>query len=244
MIESFKIKDVAKAIGIPIKQWEGNCYAISCAMVKKVIVKGKAVYGHWTGPVSRSSVFYQTSQIGFVRHGWIVMPDESVVDPTRWVFEDAFPYIFVGEKPDHECLDFEPEDPEDSCCPVCVCGHVEEEHSNGFFRGCQFCTWPYDEGGNELRDDMRKPPPNFKAKEEIFEFDKYLSENGKVMLNSLFQGAKRKKGKLSHGQCFWLANLPYNDFGGMAREFYIALEKIGEDVLIPIDNQIKAKREG
>jgi len=244
MTESFKIEDVAKAIGIPVKEWKGNCYAISCAIVKNKIVKGNAVYGHWTGPVNRNSMFYQTSQVGFVRHGWILMPDnETVVDPTRWVFEDADPYIFMGKKPNYICEDFEAEDEDDSCCPVCICGHVEEEHTNGFFRHCLFCSWPYDEGGNNLRDDMRKKPPDYDTKKRIYEFDKYLSENGRTMLNSLFNGAKREKGKLSFGQCFWLANLPYDDFSGMAKEFYQALERIGENVLIPIDNLNKSKRE-
>ncbi len=38
------------------------------------------------------------------------------------------------------CLDFEAEDPEDTLSFVCVCGHVEEEHGNGFFRRCEFNT--------------------------------------------------------------------------------------------------------
>jgi len=41
-------------------------------------------------------------------------------------------------KDDCHCIDFERDDIEDSLCYVCVCGHVEEEHSKGFFRRCIF----------------------------------------------------------------------------------------------------------
>lgn len=36
------------------------------------------------------------------------------------------------------CMDYLPEDPDDSLCSVCVCGHTIEEHGRGFFRSCKF----------------------------------------------------------------------------------------------------------
>ncbi|WP_217648976.1 hypothetical protein, partial [Paracidovorax wautersii] len=45
------------------------------------------------GAVDESSIFYGKS---VVRHGWIECDDGSLVDPTRWVFEGAEPYIYFG----------------------------------------------------------------------------------------------------------------------------------------------------
>jgi len=56
---------------------------------------GVAVYGHWHGPRHPESVFHQPSK-PFIRHGWIVLPDGQVCDPTRWVFEHVAPYIYIG----------------------------------------------------------------------------------------------------------------------------------------------------
>lgn len=42
-------------------------------------------------------------------------------------------------EPEHcGCVDYEPENPCDPLCYACVCGHVIEEHENGFFRRCIF----------------------------------------------------------------------------------------------------------
>ncbi len=59
----------------------------------------RAVYGHWLGPVSPNCVvtaFYMDPPMPFIRHGWILLPDESVIDPTRYVFEAFDPYIYKG----------------------------------------------------------------------------------------------------------------------------------------------------
>lgn len=40
-----------------------------------------------------------------------------------------------------DCEDAEPEDPDDSLCDVCVCGHlIHGEHKGGFFKRCIFNT--------------------------------------------------------------------------------------------------------
>jgi hypothetical protein len=44
------------------------------------------------------------------------------------------------------CEDYEREDPDDTLCFVCVCGHLQEEHGTGFFRRCKFTPEPEDEG--------------------------------------------------------------------------------------------------
>ncbi len=81
----------------PPSGWVGVCYGISCQMVESGIVSGHAVYGHWTGPVAKGTMFAGRP---IVRHGWVILPDRRVFDPTRWVFEDTQPYIYIG-KADH-----------------------------------------------------------------------------------------------------------------------------------------------
>jgi hypothetical protein len=93
----------ALAIGVPLKEWVGNCYAISRKIVDADLVGdcAKAVYGHWRGEIDPASMFYTTyGKIGFARHGWIRLHDGTIVDPTRWVFEGTSPYIWMGQQND------------------------------------------------------------------------------------------------------------------------------------------------
>lgn len=85
-----------EAFGKPPPGWRGNCYAVSTALAR--VVGGEAVYGHWRGPISRHSYFGKLGRggLGFVHHGWIMLPDDSIVDPTRWCFESPEPYVYVG----------------------------------------------------------------------------------------------------------------------------------------------------
>lgn len=81
---------------MPTASWIGNCYLIANKAVEGGLVLGHVAYGHWTGPVNpkcplRGKLF---------RHGWVVCQDNTVFDPTRWVFENARPYIYNGP-PDH-----------------------------------------------------------------------------------------------------------------------------------------------
>lgn len=94
------LAEVEQSIGIPAPQWQGRCYEIAGAIVKAGLVKGRAVYGHYRGPVDGGSIFYAKSALGFVQHGWVVLEDGRVFDPTRWAFECRKPYLFVS--PDHK----------------------------------------------------------------------------------------------------------------------------------------------
>lgn len=84
---------VAHRIGIPTHRWPGNCYGIAQACVWKRVVRGRLCYGMWLGPVAAGSPFAGRA---LSRHGWVERPDGQVWDPTRWVFEAAKPYIYVG----------------------------------------------------------------------------------------------------------------------------------------------------
>lgn len=94
--ENITVKDVAKAIKIPAKQWVNRCHEIASAIVDEGLVKGRAVYGLYLGPVDDDSFF--NSEAPGHRHGWVKLKGGRVLDPTRWVFENLPPYIYVGPR--------------------------------------------------------------------------------------------------------------------------------------------------
>lgn len=91
--EDINVKDVEKAIGIPAKEWVSRCHEIATAVVESGLVKGRAVYGIYTGPVTEGH--FSPSRPGH-RHGWVKLSKGRVLDPTRWVFENVPPYIYCG----------------------------------------------------------------------------------------------------------------------------------------------------
>ena len=90
---------IGRALKWPPEQWKGQCYGVAKKMVDAGLAPGgTAVYGHYTGPIAPTSLFADRRALGFCQHGWILMvADGSVVDPTRWVFEDVEPYIYRGK---------------------------------------------------------------------------------------------------------------------------------------------------
>lgn len=99
------IKQIEQAIGIPVQQWKGKCYEIACLMIEENLVTGRPVYGHYLGKVAKTSHFGHRIHLPFQAHGWILLPDGKVMDPTRWVFEDVEPYLFVGDPDDDVVLE-------------------------------------------------------------------------------------------------------------------------------------------
>lgn len=94
--EALNLSGLERAIGLRSWEWPGRCFEISRALVQKMGVEGRAAYGFWTGPVTPSMFF--DGSAARVRHGWVVIPDGRIIDPTRFVFEHAEPYIYVGPK--------------------------------------------------------------------------------------------------------------------------------------------------
>jgi len=102
-IELPTIEQCAKAIGWPVALWKGHCFTVASMIVDRKLIKGgRAVYGHFIGKVDPKSYFGERAHHGFVQHGWVLLPDGRVFDPTRWAFEDKAPYIFVGPADDYD----------------------------------------------------------------------------------------------------------------------------------------------
>ena len=94
------IEEIERKIDYPADKWRGNCCSVSMAIVSKGLIKGTPVYGMYHGPVADMSIF-ANRQAGLHRHGWIVNGD-TLIDPTRWVFEDVEPYLYVSDTDDQE----------------------------------------------------------------------------------------------------------------------------------------------
>jgi hypothetical protein len=88
----------AEAVCGPAKTWKFRCFEIASKIVAAKLVSGRAVYGHYLGPIARKSPFKQWIGLPFVRHGWIRRRNGEIVDPTLWVFLAEKPHIFVGER--------------------------------------------------------------------------------------------------------------------------------------------------
>ena len=85
---------IVDILDVPVHRWPGNCHAIASKILEENIFSGKLQYGLYTGPIHKKSIFYATGRTA-VRHGWI-RSDNTIIDPTRWVFEYVTPYIYVG----------------------------------------------------------------------------------------------------------------------------------------------------
>ncbi len=89
-------QEIAKKINLPVEDWPGRCHEVACLIVAAKLVRGKPIYGHYHGDIHPDSIFGGRP---FTHHGWITRKT-TLVDATRWVFECADPYIYVGPKDD------------------------------------------------------------------------------------------------------------------------------------------------
>jgi hypothetical protein len=103
----FDISEVVDAIGIPANRWNGNCYAIAMALVRAAVVDGDAVYGHYRGTVAADGPWGHCVGHPFIQHGWVITEDGTIVDPTRWCFENVEPYIAVITEDENEYMDYD-----------------------------------------------------------------------------------------------------------------------------------------
>lgn len=96
------IKEIEELIGDPADQWAGRCYEIVCRVLKADLVIGEDIFGAWVGPIHPKSFFAGRP---FTQHGWILTPNDHIVDPTRFVFEARAPYVFAGLR--EECPEYD-----------------------------------------------------------------------------------------------------------------------------------------
>ncbi len=233
------LAECEKALGEKAETWVARCYEISCAIVRAGLVKGQAVYGHWVGRVSRKSHFANRRHLPFIPHGWLLLEDGRVLDPTRWVFEAVAPYLYVGEPPDDW-----------SISPCANCGLIYEEHTDdGPADQCgnyEQELWPYDEGGNKWREAEFAGRPKPEAKGPLK--DVALTGFPKVWLGGVL--GVPDASKLAASQLMYVANMSYDALKravGPAgvKMIYEVIYDFDETSVswIPLDNFNRARRE-
>jgi hypothetical protein len=108
----------------------GNCYYVARELVLAGVVEGQVAFGWYDGPIHPSSAHNLAEICEGVRsrqHGWVILPDGRVLDPTRWVFEDRRPYIYAGDAEGYNESDYSVSlrargeaPPPDHCCVMYV----------------------------------------------------------------------------------------------------------------------------
>ena len=231
------LADIEKRIGIAAYSWKARCYEISCQLVDSEIVKGTAVYGHWIGPIAETSFFGRYRDIGFCHHGWVLTKGGWVVDPTRWVFEDVKPYIYVGH-PDVDSDWYYDEGGnqwrKDNLSPPPKYSAVGRRVDLRLYDNLMQIALT---AAMFLRTDQEQ------AREYAQPIVHAAAACGQIRM--LFGDAlnKRDPDALTIDQAFWLANAPYQALGPSVWVIYQALERAGQGALIPFDNLKRAERE-
>ncbi|MBY3150857.1 hypothetical protein HFO56_00240 [Rhizobium laguerreae] len=94
---------VADAIDLPVKEWDGKCFAVSVAALESGILDEFQekhgtlfpAYGIYDGPLA-------SGRRGMDRHGWLESVEGHVVDPTRWCFTDEYPHLWASTLDDYD----------------------------------------------------------------------------------------------------------------------------------------------
>lgn len=90
------IEELEDNVGFETDKWHGHCYGVASDLAE--MIKGaKAVYGHWLGAVDEEGYWARHVKRPFIQHGWVVLEDGTILDPTRFSFENVEPYIWIGE---------------------------------------------------------------------------------------------------------------------------------------------------
>lgn len=92
------LRECEDAIGLKAMNWHGRCAEVAHGVNRALKLGWREQYGFYHGPVAPGGFFDAARP--FHRHGWLLMPDGRVFDPTRWVFESAKPYIYCGPEGD------------------------------------------------------------------------------------------------------------------------------------------------
>lgn len=90
--ENLTVEKLEKESGLISNDWHGRCTTL--AHHAAILVGGSEVYGAYHGPVDTEG--YWKDRL-FQRHGWVLLDDGRILDPTRWSFENADPYIYIGD---------------------------------------------------------------------------------------------------------------------------------------------------
>lgn len=90
--EDLTIEMLEECLGQPASEWHGKCSQLAHATIS-ILGHGHYAYGHYYGKIDPKGYW---SHRGIARHGWVLLGDGRILDPTRWSFENVDPYIYIG----------------------------------------------------------------------------------------------------------------------------------------------------
>lgn len=94
--EALTIAELEKVYGKKARYWQGSCYALA-GVAQSCLETGTLSYGHYLGPVNPKGFWKMYAGLPFVQHGWLLLNDGRVLDPTRWSFTKTKPEIWIGK---------------------------------------------------------------------------------------------------------------------------------------------------
>lgn len=200
---------IAEAIDVPVENWKGRCHEICTAIIDVKLIDGRAQYGLYLGPIHPDGYFGDRK---ICRHGWIMHENDSIVDPTRWVFENTDPYVFY--------------------CPPFAPAYAEYD-----LAGARF-----EHGDDPIPpDDMDAQQFDFSGiSQELTEFLHVIFDFGNMVPSRLTVAAQLDwLPKLTMARMYWLAHRPVADLGQFAKPIYERIIELGHAALLPIDNRIE-----
>lgn len=203
------LEDCEKALGEPAERWVSRCHEIACALLDKLGLAGKSQYGFYYGPIVEGSHFHPQP---LARHGWVLLADGRIFDPTRWCFDSPDePYIF--------CL--HPD-------------WIDDEYDFGMNRYKAANLKPPPSVGDFADGDPRREKEErLPLDGQARDFVRQLFDDIPWQPNSVDEGVI----VLTNAQCFWLANYPHHMLGAFAKPVYEALRDADLLEFIPLDNR-------
>ena len=82
-----------------LQHYAGRCDVAVDTLLRLGFVTGKRRDGVWLGRAATWAMLgtrWRCDALGRPVHVWIERPDGMVVDPTRWVLEGVWPYVYEG----------------------------------------------------------------------------------------------------------------------------------------------------
>lgn len=213
--EQITVEIAVKALDWPIEKWEGNCFAVASQFVKQGLVEGEAVYGAWYGDINTKGYWRHRAGGPFVRHGWVLLPDGRILDPTRWSFEGVEPYIWIGpgDSPEYDRGNNRLQEMVLNRTPW---PHFDDGTGEHLFELLPEIVDDLEGGGARLRDPL---DPDQMGRDPL--------------------DCSHYRLTLTREQVFWIANFPLTRFSTRhhAFEVYTQIEEHGLAAYIPIDNR-------
>lgn len=210
------VAECAEAIGEPPEAWVSRCHEIACKLIEALQLPGKLQYGLYIGLIAEGSRFQSRP---YARHGWVLLNDGRIFDPTRWCFDS-------------------PDDPYIFCVSEMYCGDDYDFGMNKLREAMR--NPPPSVGdfgpGTEYADEKRERGVQLALDGVVRDTVQVLFEDASLPLQPP-EPDNEGVLVLTNAQVFWLANTPLQLLGEAARPVFKAIVDSGQKYFIPLDNR-------